>query len=60
VVGDQATYVMRSILPDVPTERLYDLATDAAAPFTNISLLPPSAVGDAEISRSTMMLCFGW
>ncbi|RCV06367.1 hypothetical protein SEVIR_1G158500v4 [Setaria viridis] len=49
VVGDHATCVMRSSLPDVPDERLHDLAADAAAPFANISLLPPPAAGDAEM-----------
>lgn len=47
VVGDHATCVTRSSLPDVPHERLQDLAADAAVPFANISLLAPTtAVGD--------------
>jgi len=49
VVGDHATCVMRSSLPDVPDARLHDLAADAAAPFANISLLPPPAAGDVEM-----------
>ncbi|EES05019.1 inositol-tetrakisphosphate 1-kinase 4 [Sorghum bicolor] len=47
VVGDHATCVTRSSLPDVPQDRLQDLAADAAVPFANISLLAPTtAVGD--------------
>lgn len=42
VVGDRATCVVRSSLPDVPPERLRDPAAAAAAPFANISLLAPS------------------
>ncbi|KAG2650837.1 hypothetical protein PVAP13_1NG242400 [Panicum virgatum] len=42
-------YVVRCSLPDVPDARLHDLAADAAAPFANISLLPPPAAGDAEM-----------
>ncbi|PUZ75435.1 hypothetical protein GQ55_1G169100 [Panicum hallii var. hallii] len=49
VVGDHATCVMRSSLPDVADARLHDLAADAAAPFANISLLPPPAAGDVEM-----------
>ncbi|XP_062219027.1 inositol-tetrakisphosphate 1-kinase 4-like [Phragmites australis] len=48
VVGDHATCVMRSSLPDVPDERLQDLAADATVPFSNISLLPPPAAGDGD------------
>ncbi|CAL5022102.1 unnamed protein product [Urochloa decumbens] len=48
VVGDHATCVTRSSLPDVAEERLRDPAADAAAPFANISLLPPAG-GAAEM-----------
>ncbi|CAN6238097.1 unnamed protein product [Urochloa humidicola] len=46
VVGDHATCVARSSQPDVTEERLRDPAGDAAAPFANISLLPPPAAAE--------------
>lgn len=45
VVGDHATCVTRSSLPDVPEDRLRDAAAPAAVPFANISLLPPARAG---------------
>ncbi|KAL6839070.1 hypothetical protein ACP4OV_031124 [Aristida adscensionis] len=50
VVGDHATCVMRSSLPDVADERLRDLDAAAAVPFANISLRPPTTTvaGDGE------------
>ncbi|KAL6634370.1 hypothetical protein ACP70R_027041 [Stipagrostis hirtigluma subsp. patula] len=56
-VGDHATCVMRSSLPDVTDERLQDLDADAAAPFANISLRPPptAAAGDGDDADSAKM-----
>uniref|UniRef100_A0ACD5ZKQ5 Uncharacterized protein n=1 Tax=Avena sativa TaxID=4498 RepID=A0ACD5ZKQ5_AVESA len=39
VVGGHATCVRRRSLPDVPAERLLDLAADASVPFANVSSL---------------------
>lgn len=50
VVGDRATCVRRSSLPDVPARRLLDLDAEPSVPFANISnqpLPPPDDDGGA-------------
>uniref|UniRef100_A0A0D9VFT1 Inositol-tetrakisphosphate 1-kinase n=1 Tax=Leersia perrieri TaxID=77586 RepID=A0A0D9VFT1_9ORYZ len=49
VVGDHATCVRRSSLPDVPSHRLLDTyGGDASVPFANISNQPLPDDGDAD------------
>ncbi|CAN6231614.1 unnamed protein product [Urochloa humidicola] len=49
VVGDHATCVGRSSLPDVTEEHLRDPDADAVAPFANISLRPAPGAGEVEM-----------
>ncbi|KAF0936174.1 hypothetical protein E2562_039151 [Oryza meyeriana var. granulata] len=53
VVGNRATCVRRSSLPDVPSHRLLDLDSEPSVPFANISNqpIPPDdgAAGDADM-----------
>uniref|UniRef100_A0A0E0JZN0 Inositol-tetrakisphosphate 1-kinase n=1 Tax=Oryza punctata TaxID=4537 RepID=A0A0E0JZN0_ORYPU len=47
VVGDRATCVRRSSLPDVPAHRLHDLDSEPSVPFANISNQPLPPDDDA-------------
>lgn len=55
VVGDRATCVRRSSLPDVPKKRLLDIEGDPSVPFANVSNLPVPAAADEDADNSAEM-----
>uniref|UniRef100_A0A0E0CK76 Inositol-tetrakisphosphate 1-kinase n=1 Tax=Oryza meridionalis TaxID=40149 RepID=A0A0E0CK76_9ORYZ len=53
VVGDRATCVRRSSLPDVPAHRLLDLDAEPSVPFANISNQPLPTPDDGAADDDT-------